>query len=110
MSDTAIVVCSRCSSSRLPGKAFKPVNGIPAIFILLDRLLTADLPVVVAVPHGEIDDYRARLSGYADKITLFPGNDGSPLHRTAEYLYGNPGINYVVRVTHTQHLLSLLRQ
>lgn len=100
MSDTAIVVCSRCSSSRLPGKAFKPVSGIPALFILLDRLLTSGLPVVVAVPTCELDDYRARLANYKDKITLFPGNDESPLHRTAEYLYGNPNINYVVRVTH----------
>lgn len=100
MSDTAIVVCSRCSSSRLPGKAFKPVAGLPAIYILLDRLLLSDTPVVVAVPSKELDDYRARLAPYKGRITLFGGSDDSPLHRMAEYLYANPVVQYVVRVTH----------
>lgn len=100
MKDTAIIVCSRSPSSRLPGKAFKPVAGIPALYILLDRLLSSNLPVVVAVPNMELDDYRARLSQYKGSVDIFGGSDDSPLHRTAEWLYSHPDVAYVVRVTH----------
>lgn len=103
MSDTAIIICSRVKSSRLPQKVFKMINGVQMIEHLLKRVTVTGIPTVLAIPNGERQYYN-HLSHYP--ITIVEGDALSPLHRICDYLKQHRGIKYVVRVTHDDPIID----
>lgn len=105
MINAAIIICSRPQSSRLPGKVFMEVAGVPAIKHILGRVAGCGLPVIVAVPDGCHDyDHLAQ-----DGVTIFCGNPDSPLHRMAEVVDAMPEHKrpkWIVRITHDDILID----
>lgn len=88
-----IVICSRYHSSRIPGKIFKPINGISVFGHLLRQLKPINVPVIVAVPTDD-----ANL--YMDKFHFVEyGCDHDPLMRTLT-VANKYGLTHVVRITH----------
>ena len=57
MKKTGIIICSRTDSTRIPKKVFANVNGTTLIEHLLRRLEKTKLPIVIAVPNGQGDEY-----------------------------------------------------
>lgn len=93
-----IVICSRLDSSRVPRKAFAPLNGIPLLQHLVERLLPTGLPLVIAVPEHELPEYRQRLDGVPN-VMFFAGYPTDPLRRMQAAALA-VGIDVVVRVNH----------
>lgn len=97
---TGIVICSRLQSNRLPGKALRKINGVPLLEHLLKRCFKTELPVYVAVPNAEYEDYRYLKELYKDNnFRLFTGTSSDPLARTAECAKWAE-LDNVIRVTH----------
>ena len=95
MSDTAIIICARIKSNRIPNKVFKLINGVTIIEHLLNRVTNLGIPTVLAVPTGEKKYYN-----FLDyPIKIYEGNPESPLHRICDYLKLNENIKYIVRIT-----------
>ena len=104
--NAVIIICSRQKSSRLPGKAFRKIAGVPALKILLDRVVGSRFPVVVAVPPSEVDTYRDFVGGM--NVSVMGGNAESPLHRMAEVARSYAQMpDYLIRVTHDDILIDL---
>lgn len=96
---TAFVLCSRLDSMRFPKKAFRLINGLPLIIHLIRRLNECKLPVIVAVPTSEIDQYVGLLEKWGESAYFYSGHDEDPLGRmsaAAEFY----GVETVIRVTH----------
>lgn len=100
--DTAIIVCSRPESKRLPNKVFKPIAGIPVIQHIQTRLADTGLKIVWAIPPKLTPKYTPWI--HIDDI--YEGNAESPLHRMADYLKENQEIQWVIRVTHDDILID----
>jgi spore coat polysaccharide biosynthesis protein SpsF (cytidylyltransferase family) len=100
--NAAIIICTRPDSKRLPGKAFRPIAGRPAIEHILSRV-QGTYPVTLAVPEGcyAYDDI-ARRWGAA----VYRGDSENPLSRmlNAAIVAGRP--EYVVRITHDDLLID----
>lgn len=96
---TAFIVCSRSDSSRLPGKPFRKINGIPIITHLCRRLAQTNIPVVLAIPPNDLNSY-AQVAVKDDGIeAVFVGDEHDPLAR----MYAaakDQGIDHIIRVTH----------
>lgn len=110
MKKTVAIICSRIQSSRLPGKVFKKIAGVPAIVHMLRRVQKIGVDTVLAVPFGETDKYIQVMTdaGFNHKwLTLFEGHPASPLHRMKEYLetYGKK-YDMVLRATHDDILID----
>ena len=76
------VIQARMGSSRLPKKALLPINGIPIIQWILERLMCCqelDL-IVFAIPNSKKDDvlYDFLLS---KKVKIFRGSENDVLSR-----------------------------
>lgn len=102
--DAVAVICSRIKSSRLPQKAFLRLGGKTAIRHCLERLCRIGVPVVLAVPHRELEAYRDQCEGL--DVDLMDGDPDSPLRRTSQVLRHFPGARYVIRATHDDPLLD----
>jgi len=50
MTEPGIIVQARMTSSRFPCKQIHPINGVPLILHVLDKLKTVGFPIVVAIP------------------------------------------------------------
>lgn len=99
-----IVICSRKKSSRIPEKPFQKIAGKQIINHLIDRLAPTGIPLVLAVPSNDLDDYLAATSS-AKGVQVFVGDGHSPLHRmadAAEYLE----LDAVIRITHDKIFLE----
>jgi len=59
-----------------------PIKGAPALSYLLKRLLPLELPIVMAVPEEELDEYKSLFpeTKYPD-ITFYPGSKDNVLER-----------------------------
>lgn len=70
----AIIVFARLDSSRLPGKALRPIAGKPLIDRVIDRCLAASRgsPVIVATSDRAVDDAIANHVSRRD-VPLFRG-------------------------------------
>jgi spore coat polysaccharide biosynthesis protein SpsF (cytidylyltransferase family) len=97
--NTAIILCSRSHSSRVPGKCFIKYQGITHIEHLIMRLLEVDLPIYVAVPENEVNNYMFLLDKYPKRVFISAGFDTNPLARTYTCAKQN-NIKNIVRVTH----------
>lgn len=71
---TGIVVAARTGSSRLPGKALLPLNGVPMILFLLERLSSLqEAAIVLATTTLESDDRLAAMVAEAG-VPVFRGS------------------------------------
>lgn len=95
-----IVVCSRLDSSRIPGKPLKLINGIPCIVHLARRLMDTGLPVVIAVPHDDYQEFvKCPLLNGAN-LLIYPSHQkDDPLARTLE-VQQHLGFSHIIRITH----------
>jgi spore coat polysaccharide biosynthesis protein SpsF len=93
-----VIVAARTSSSRLPGKALLPLQGIPMIVFLIRRLSRlARGTVVLATTELSADDRLAELVS-AETIPVFRGPDADVVARyvaAADHF----GFDTVARVT-----------
>lgn len=80
---TGIIVAARTNSSRLPGKALLPLNGMPMIRFLLERLSPLeDASVVFATTTLGSDDQLAAIVQDAG-VPVFRGNADDLVDRYA---------------------------
>jgi spore coat polysaccharide biosynthesis protein SpsF len=78
-----IIVAARTNSSRLPGKALKPLQGMPMILFLLERLKPLrGASVVVATTELENDDHLAETVAGAG-VPVFRGSANDLVARYA---------------------------
>lgn len=98
---TGVVVCSRLDSTRIPGKVFQTLNGIPILAHLLRRLLKTSMEVVLAVPHSEFNEYIKFIKdhGFFDSVFILSGDDKDPLARVLRAAR-QFNFDHVVRITH----------
>jgi len=95
---TAIVICSRPDSNRVPGKVFHKFNigkkDITMLGALIYRLKKTNLPIILAIPKGTISQY----CDYKD-VLFFEGSYSDPLERMAEAarMYE---VDNIIRVCH----------
>lgn len=94
----AFIVCARLSSRRVPGKALSVVNGKPLLTHLVDRLKQTRLPVIVAHPTCEMDQWDEWFSNNPD-VLRFDGHDGDPLARIYDAAIEHR-VSEIIRVTH----------
>lgn len=110
----AIVIQARVNSTRLPGKIFKRVGGIPLLEHLLRRLLTTPYIIIVAVPKRDVELFTQFLESVKnttplskERVFLFgaSGEENDVLSRYAEV-----GVAYklltIIRVTGDNPLTS----
>jgi spore coat polysaccharide biosynthesis protein SpsF (cytidylyltransferase family) len=91
-----IVICSRLSSSRVPGKALKKINGVPCLTHLLNRL--DDFAVWLAIPPGDTNEYMFLRNG-RENVKIFTGPEQDPLLRMTDCSMWH-AIDPVIRITH----------
>jgi spore coat polysaccharide biosynthesis protein SpsF len=95
-----VIVAARMGSSRLPGKALKPLAGVPSLAFLLRRLRStrlADGGVVLATTTRPDDDALADLA--ADEGTpVFRGSEHDLVDRYVGAAAAH-GFDLVVRIT-----------
>jgi spore coat polysaccharide biosynthesis protein SpsF (cytidylyltransferase family) len=96
---TAIILCSRTHSSRVPGKCFIKYQDIPHIEHLIRRLIKSDIPLYLAIPESEINAYMFLMEKYPNKVFISTGFDNNPLGRIHACAKQN-NIDTIVRITH----------
>ncbi len=96
-----VIVQCRYNSSRLPGKALKPLSGIPILAFILRRLKNGLPPVgfkiVTATTKEKVDDTVA-LCGAREGVTVVRGDEDDVLKRYIDCLQNFPA-RIVIRVT-----------
>lgn len=102
--NTAIIIATRAKSSRVPGKPFVEIEGVPLIERLYDNIKASGVPVIFAYPEEDKALYQELLSGLRARnpkwqILSFMGFPHDPLGRlnAAAHHYG---VKNVVRITH----------
>lgn len=94
----SVVVQSRLSSSRLPGKAALTLAGRPAVVLCAQRAAHGGLPVIVATSSEPEDDVIAsELAQWG--IDCYRGSLDDPLDRFAKATQHLEGGDIVVRLT-----------
>lgn len=102
---SAIIICSRSNSSRVPNKPFVKINGKPIIEHLIDRLMPTGLDVILSVPDSDSIKFlylQSKKNVYVHATKDFAED---PLNRMAEHARVN-GIDTIVRVTHDKILVE----
>jgi spore coat polysaccharide biosynthesis protein SpsF (cytidylyltransferase family) len=99
MSGVGFVLCTRTDSSRLPGKVFRKINGVPLIERLIKNLQKTNLPIHIAYPESQHDSYR--YLGGLNNVYLFASKDhhDDPLRRMRNCANFNM-LDTVIRVSH----------
>lgn len=69
---TGVLIQARMSSSRLPGKVLTPVDGVPVLGHLVDRMARAAVDVVVVATSDRPED---------DAIAAYAARRGVDVHR-----------------------------
>lgn len=94
----AIVVTGRIQSKRLPAKIMQKIGGKKACEILFENLQRQKkFEVVLACPKNEDDDALVEV-GREYGLTIYRGEDDSPMHRL--FAAGKAvGADHVVRIT-----------
>jgi spore coat polysaccharide biosynthesis protein SpsF len=96
---TTAIVQARLSSSRLPGKALMPLNGLPMILFMLERVKRARLidEIVMATSTDRSDDELAAVVAAAG-FRVHRGPLDDVLARFAGAVQGHPA-DWIVRLT-----------
>lgn len=99
MNKTAIIVCARLASRRVPNKCAIDLNGKTVLHHLHDRLIKTGLQVIYAVPSSEASYFTKLTDGLSGSCELYIGHDDDPLARmhAAAQAYS---VDLIVRVTH----------
>lgn len=100
--NTAIIICSRLTSSRVPKKAMLPINGVPVLEHLINRLKKTDLNIYLAVPPNELKEYKSLQKDnetFWQNVFLVGGDENDPLARLYE-IASNHNIKNIIRVNH----------
>jgi len=99
MSTYGVILAARFNSSRLPGKAMKPINGIPTIVYILRRLSTSNkcAKIILATSNETTDDIIAE-TGRKEGVEVFRGSLEDVLGRFANAAKEH-GLDYMVRAT-----------
>jgi len=105
--NTAIIICTRLDSSRIPNKAIYPFRGKPAIQILTERLLRTGFPVIWACPRSDINKFSFIAESIDGDVTVESGAY-DPLERMAGVVARN-NIKNIVRVTHDKIFVDPLK-
>src|SRR3990167_1358501 len=101
-----IVICSRVGSSRLPAKAKMNIEGLSVIEHIIERLYDCPIPICLAVPVGEENEFIGLLEKYPE-MRVFTGSPDSPLHRTVGVIESfSPEPKWVIRVTHDDMIID----
>jgi|GEM_PF-6008502 len=95
-----IVVTSRADSARVPGKAFRKINGKPLIEHLLQRCVNTGLPVTLAIPQADSAKFHRTFTQFPT-VLKYVGFDEDPLARmwAVSSLWSGP-VDAVIRVCH----------
>jgi spore coat polysaccharide biosynthesis protein SpsF (cytidylyltransferase family) len=96
---TAYIICSRLSSSRVPGKPLTKYNGITQIELLIRQLEKTKIPIFLAVPFNEVIQYSFLIDKFPKRFVLVGGDEDDPLKRMHE-VAKKYGIKKIIRVTH----------
>ncbi len=75
-----IIIQARMNSERLPGKVLMTIGGKPLIGILIERLLRANLPIVLATSINKENDVLADFMASLN-IPCFRGSEENVLER-----------------------------
>ncbi len=84
---TGIIIQARLGSIRLPRKVLLPIAGKPMIAHTLMGCIKTEFPVVLAVPDGEIDEFKISLmddNGKNCPISIYGGHPTDVLDRYYE--------------------------
>lgn len=101
---TAIIICSRTDSNRVPNKPFKKIAGRYIIDHLLVRLKATGIPIVVAVPESQLSEYSQKVE--TKGITLMGSEHHSDVLKRMSEAAKLAGCETVVRITHDKILLD----
>lgn len=94
------VICTRIKSNRVPRKPLALINGIPLIEHLVKRCLDCDLPVVIAAPPNDANDYKFLADKFPNRALTFYFSDAdNPLKRMQNVVEQNEW-DYAIRVSH----------
>ncbi len=96
---SAIVICSRLHSSRVPGKCLIKYNGVTQIEHLIARLLPSDLPIYIAVPESDVSHYMFLMDKFSKRVFITAGYPENPMKRM-QAIAKQDNIKNIVRVTH----------
>jgi spore coat polysaccharide biosynthesis protein SpsF (cytidylyltransferase family) len=99
MKDIIGLVAVRCDSTRLLNKAFRLINGVPMLEVLVDRLIETPYldDFIVCTTSGRSDD-RIETFCKNKKVKLFRGEEKNVLGRFVGAARDLPS-EYVVRIT-----------
>jgi spore coat polysaccharide biosynthesis protein SpsF (cytidylyltransferase family) len=101
---TAIIICTRTDSERLPNKPFRKINGTPLIEHLIKRLQKVNIPIIIAFPREQKEAYSV-LKGL-ENVILHPSKlYGDPLRRMNEAAMAHD-VDTVIRVSHDKILVN----
>lgn len=102
--DVVVIIQARMDSERLPGKVMLPVNGVPLIGILINRLKQIRYPLIVATSLNKEND---SLEKYVSELgfKVFRGSEDNVLER---FYFAAKEMNakIVVRLTGDNPLLD----
>lgn len=97
---SAIVICSRKDSSRIPRKPFQLICGKPIIEYLLEKCIATGIKTILAVPSEDIQEYSWLDKKFNSNIfSIFTGSI-CPLNRMNQALSIIPEVENVIRITH----------
>ena len=103
---TAIIVCTRLKSSRVPGKCGVNINGKILLEHLNSRLQKTNLPIIYAIPDNENEEFSARIfPELTGQWRKFIGHASDPMKRMY-YAAKTFGIENIIRVTHDKIFLD----
>lgn len=95
--NVGIVVTARVHSRRLHKKVLQKIGQKYTLEILLQNVLAAGFPVVLAIPKA-VEDNILQDIGEAAGVQVYRGQDDSPLHRLAA-VADEYGYDHIVRIT-----------
>ncbi|MCR4378319.1 MAG: aldo/keto reductase [Rhodospirillales bacterium] len=93
-----VLIQSRTTSTRLPGKAFLPLGGIPLAVLTAKRAARNGLDTVLATSTDPSDDALAEMA-LANRITVFRGSLDNVIERFLEACADLPDNAVIVRLT-----------
>lgn len=99
-----IIIQARMNSERLPGKVLKPIDGIPMIGILIERLKQSGIPIILATSTNTDNDVLVDfVINYG--VSVFRGSEDNVLERyylAAKTVNADP----IIRLTGDNPLLE----
>lgn len=102
----AIIIQTRMSSSRLPGKSLRLIGDKPLIFYVIERLKLLGLPIIIATSTDTSDDVLVGYLNSIEDIFIYRGSLDNVLNRyvaAAEAF----GVEKIIRITADNPLVDI---